>query len=75
MSLQIESQLSLAKPGTLQRAIGENQTAFGQGGGIEGNTMLQDHFVQKNFRLVDTRGFFFGDEKLEDEVLDIMTGR
>jgi len=30
---------------------------------------------KKDMRIVDTRGFFVRDEKLQDEVLDIMTGR
>lgn len=61
--------------GTLQRAIGENQTAFAQGTGREGNIILEEYFVQKDIRIVDTRGFFARDEKLQDEVLDIITGR
>jgi len=65
----------LAQPGTLQRAIGENQTAFEQGTGKEGNIILEEYFVQNNIRIVHTRGFFARDEKLQDEVLDIMTGR
>ena len=59
----------------MQRAIGENQTAFEQGTGNEGNIILEEYFVQRNIRIVDTRGFFARDEKLQDEVLDIMTGR
>jgi len=74
-NILIESRLSLALPGTLQRAIGEPQTAFEQGTGQEGNIILEEFYVQKNIRIVDTRGFFVRDEKLHDEVLDIMTGR
>jgi len=65
----------LLLPGTLQRAIGEPQSAFEQGTGKEGNIILEEYYVQKKIRIVDTRGFFARDEKLQDEVLDIMTGR
>ena len=74
-NILIESRFSLALPGTLQRAIGEPQTAFEQGTGKEGSIILEEFYVQKNIRIVDTRGFFARDEKLHDEVLDIMTGR
>ena len=65
----------LILPGTLQRAIGEAQSAFEQGTGGEGNIHLEEYYVQKNIRMVDTRGFFARDERLVDECLDILTGR
>ena len=61
--------------GTLQRAIGEPQSAFEQGTGMEGTILLEEYYVQKNIRMVDTRGFFTRDEKLLNECLNIMSGR
>jgi len=61
--------------GTLQRALGEVQGAFEQSTGKEGTINLEEYYVQKQIRLVDTRGFFEGDEKLLDECLNIMSGR
>ena len=51
------------------------QSAFEQGRGDEGDILLQEYFVQKNIRLVDTRGFFESNERLFEECLNIMTGR
>jgi len=59
----------------LQRALGEPQVAFEQGTGKEGSILLEEFYVQKNIRIVDTRGFFEGDEKLLDECLNIMSAR
>jgi len=59
----------------LQRAIGEPQSAFGQGTGKEGTIHLEEYYVQKNIRMVDTRGFFDSDERLLEECLKIMSGR
>nr|XP_058956333.1 uncharacterized protein LOC131783583 [Pocillopora verrucosa] len=61
--------------GTLQRAIGETQSAFEHGLGGEGTILLHEYYVQKYIRMLDTRGFFAQDEKLVDECLDILTGR
>jgi len=61
--------------GTLQRAIGEPQSAFEQGTGKEGTIHLEEYYVQKNIRMVDTRGFFDSDERLLEECLKIMSGR
>ncbi|KAL9963875.1 hypothetical protein ACROYT_G027428 [Oculina patagonica] len=61
--------------GTLQRAIGEPQNAFEQGTGKEGTIHLEEYYVQKKIRMVDTRGFFESDERLLDECLKIMSGR
>lgn len=61
--------------GTLQRAIGEEQSAFEQSTGREGTILLEEYYVQKKVRMVDTRGFFESDEKLLDECLKIMSGR
>jgi len=59
----------------LQRAIGEPQSAFEQGTGKEGTIHLEEYYVQKNIRILDTRGFMESDEKLLDECLKIMSGR
>lgn len=67
--------LSKFLPGTLQRAIGETQSAFEYGLGGEGTILLHEYYVQKYIRMLDTRGFFAQDEKLVDECLDILTGR
>ena len=69
------SRCSLTLKGTLQRALGEPQGAFEQGTGKEGTIHLEEYFVQKQIRLVDTRGFFESDEKLFEECLNIMSGR
>ena len=61
--------------GTLQRAIGEPQVAFEQGTGKVGTIVLEEYYVQKNIRMVDTRGVFESDEELLDECLKIMSGR
>lgn len=61
--------------GTLQRAIGETQSAFEHGKGGEGDILLQEYYVQKQIRILDTRGFFERDDKLFDECLNILTGR
>ena len=61
--------------GTMQRALGVIQGAFEQGSGQEGSIHLEEYFVQKHVRLVDTRGFFESDEKLFEECLNIMSGR
>ena len=61
--------------GTLQRAIGEAQSAFEQGTGKEGTIHLEEYYIQKKIRMVDTRGFFESDERLMDECLKIMSGR
>jgi len=44
-------------------------------GRVEGTRILEEHYLQKNIRMVDTRGFSVMDEELEDEMLDIMFGR
>jgi len=59
----------------LQRALREVQGAFEQGTGKEGTINLEEYYVQKQIRLVDTRGFFDCDEKLFEECLNIMSGR
>lgn len=63
--------------GTLQRALKESQTASDPDlyCGREGTRILEEHYLQKNIRMVDTRGFSVMDEELEDEMLDIMFGR
>ncbi|XP_066025099.1 uncharacterized protein, partial [Pocillopora verrucosa] len=62
--------------GTLQRALGEaEQSAFEQGTGSEGTILLEEYYVHKKIRMIDTRGFFESDEKLLDECLRIMSGR
>jgi len=64
--------------GTLQRALKESQTASDPDlycGRVEGTRILEEHYLQKNIRMVDTRGFSVMDEELEDEMLDIMFGR
>ena len=53
--------------GTLQRAIGETQSAFEQGTGREGTILLEECFVQKGIRMVDTRGFLENEEVHVDE--------
>jgi len=65
----------LALPGTLLRAIGEPQSAFEQGTRKEGTIHLEEYYVQKNIRMVDTKGFFESDERLLQECLGIMSGR
>ena len=75
ISLLIKYGPSFALPGTLQRAIGEPQSAFEKGTGEEGGIILEEYYVQKKIRMVDTRGFFARDEKLYDECYNIMTGR
>ena len=55
--------------------MGEPQVAFEHGTGKEGTIILEEYYVQKNIRMVDTRGFFESDEKLLDECLKIMSGR
>ena len=42
---------------------------------LEGSIVLEEHYVQKQIRLVDTRGFLLSDERLEDELLSILSGR
>lgn len=61
--------------GTLQRAIGETQSAFEQGTGREGTILLEECFVQKGIRMVDTRGFLEDDEVHVDECLKVVSGR
>ncbi|XP_058956292.2 uncharacterized protein [Pocillopora verrucosa] len=62
--------------GTLQRALGEaEQSAFEQGTGSEGTILLEEYYVHKKIRMIDTRGFFESDERLLDECLNIMSGR
>ena len=65
----------MTSQGTLQRAIGEPQSAFEQGTGMEGTIHLEEFYLQKNIRMVDTRGFFDSDERLLEECLKIMSGR
>ena len=61
--------------GTLQRALGETEvTAFGQSHGA-GTLLLDEYYVQRKIRMIDTRGFFAIDERLLDECLNIMSGR
>ena len=60
--------------GTLQRALGETEvTAFGQLG--VGTMLLDEYYVQRKIRMIDTRGFYESDERLLDECLNIMSGR
>lgn len=62
--------------GTLQRALGDaEQSAFEQGTGSEGTILLEEYYVHKKIRMIDTRGFFETDERLLDECLNIMSGR
>ncbi|KAL9963876.1 hypothetical protein ACROYT_G027429 [Oculina patagonica] len=62
--------------GTLQRALKEPQTAMDPDlERLEGSIVLEEHYLQKKIRMVDTRGFFLSDEQLEDELLDILSGR
>lgn len=70
------SSFSLTLQGTLQRALEEPQTATDPDlERCEGTFVLEEHYVQKKIRVVDTRGFFVSDEQLEDELLDILFGR
>ncbi|XP_022804667.1 uncharacterized protein LOC111341888 isoform X2 [Stylophora pistillata] len=61
--------------GTLQRAIGETQSSFEQGTGREGTILLEECYVQKGIRLIDTRGFLEANEEIVDECLEIVSGR
>ena len=45
------------------------------GTGREGTILLEEYSVQKNISIVDTRGFFEGDEQLMEECLNIISGR
>ena len=61
--------------GTLQRALGETEvTAFGQSDGV-GTILLDEYYVQRKIRMIDTSGFYESDERLLDECLNIMSGR
>ena len=60
----------------MQRALGDaEQSAFEQSTGSEGTILLEEYYVHKKIRMIDTRGFFESDEKLLDECLRIMSGR
>ncbi|KAJ7326033.1 hypothetical protein OS493_028756 [Desmophyllum pertusum] len=64
--------------GTLQRALKEPQTAMVEWDSVvdrEGTIVLEEHYVQKKIRLIDTRGFLVGYDQLEDELLKIVSGR
>ena len=57
--------------GTLQRAIGETQSAWGSGTGQEDTIRLEEYYVQKDIRILDTRSFFQWDERaLEESCLE-----
>ena len=61
--------------GTLQRALGEAEvTAFEDSSG-GGTMLLEEYYVQRKIRMIDTAGFSVNDEGLLDECLAIMTGR
>ena len=66
---------SLMLKGTMQRALNETQYAFGDAGANVATILLEEYFVQKHVRLVDTQGFFWNDENLFEECLNIMSGR
>lgn len=67
---------SLTSKGTLQRALHEPQTATDPDlERLKDTFVLEEHYVQKKIRVVDTRGFCLRDEHLEEELLDIMFGR
>ena len=67
---------SLILQGTLQRALKEPQTATDPDlERCEGTFVLEEHYLQKKIRMMDTRGFFVSDEQLDDELLDILFGR
>lgn len=61
--------------GTLQRAIGETQSAWGDGAGKEDTIRLEEYYVQKDIRILDTRPFFEWDERALEECQKIMSGR
>lgn len=64
--------------GTLQRALKEPQTSTAMDldqERLEGSIILEEHYLQKKVRMVDTREFFLSDEQLEDELLNILSGR
>lgn len=63
--------------GMLQRAIGETQSAWGDeaGAGKEGTIRLEEYYVQKDIRILDTRSFFQWDERALEECQKIMSGR
>ncbi|XP_020611796.1 uncharacterized protein LOC110050235 [Orbicella faveolata] len=61
--------------GTLQRAIGQPQSAFGDGKGKEDTILLEPYYLQKNIRMLDTRAFFEWDERALEECLKLMSGR
>ena len=70
------SSFSLTLQGTLQRALNEPQTATDPDlERYEDTFLLEEHYVQKKIRVVDTRGFSLSDEHLEEELLDILFGR
>lgn len=63
--------------GTLQRALKEPQTSTAMDldqERLEGSIILEEHYLQKKVRMVDTREFFLSDEQLEDELLNILSG-
>ena len=49
-------------------------SAFGQPSGV-GTILLEEYYVQKKIRMIDTRGFYESNESLLDECLNIMSGR
>lgn len=61
--------------GTLQRAIGMPQSAFGVGTGKEDTIFLEEYYLQKNILVLDTRAFFQWDERALEECLKLMSGR
>ena len=70
------SSFSLTLQGTLQQALNEPQTATDPDlERCEGTFVLEEHYVQKKIRVMDTRGFSLSDEHLEQELLDILFGR
>lgn len=71
------SLFSLTLQGTFQRALKNPQTAMDPDlyHDREGTCILEEHYVQKNIRMVDTRGSFESGERLENKMLDIIFGR
>ena len=61
--------------GTLQRALGEAETSVFEGSIGEGTILLEEYYVHRKIRMIDTRGFYVIDEGLLDECLKIMSGR
>lgn len=58
--------------GTLQRALGVNQGIYGRGFGQQDTYRVEEFYLQKQIRLVDTPGWLEADERV---VFDILSGR